>query len=56
MCPSSPRTAQSTIKKRKGDSNANEDGVLDPEVRDTFLETWLSVCDDVRWFFLRESG
>ncbi|EPQ52018.1 CBF-domain-containing protein [Gloeophyllum trabeum ATCC 11539] len=32
-----------------------EDRLLDPDVRDQFLETWLSVHDDIRWFFLREA-
>ncbi|KZT68609.1 CBF-domain-containing protein [Daedalea quercina L-15889] len=32
------------------------DGLLKDDVRDTFLNTWLDVHDDIRWFFLREAG
>ena len=42
-------------KKQKNGAN-EDDGKLDPEVRDAFMETWLSECDDIRWFFLRESA
>ncbi|KAJ2913776.1 hypothetical protein MD484_g6635, partial [Candolleomyces efflorescens] len=31
------------------------DGVLDSDVLHVFYETWFSVHDDIRWFFLRES-
>ncbi|THH00387.1 hypothetical protein EW145_g7089 [Phellinidium pouzarii] len=34
----------------------NLDGLLDPDVRDLFLETWLNVYADIRWFFLRETA
>ncbi|KAJ7644308.1 CBF/Mak21 family-domain-containing protein [Roridomyces roridus] len=44
LCPASGRSTQST------------DGVLDPDVLQLFHETWFSIHDDVRWFFLRESG
>ncbi|KAF7296464.1 Ribosome biogenesis protein Noc4 [Mycena chlorophos] len=43
-CPESPRAAQSSV------------GVLDTDVLHSFHETWFSVHDDVRWFFLREAG
>ncbi|KAF9000921.1 CBF-domain-containing protein [Hymenopellis radicata] len=44
-CPSSPR---------KGLSTSN--GSIDPDVLHLFHETWFSVHDDIRWFFLREAG
>lgn len=31
-------------------------GHLEPDVKENFLETWLGVNDDVRWFFLREAA
>ncbi|KAI0091728.1 ribosome biogenesis protein Noc4 [Irpex rosettiformis] len=40
LCPASPRSV----------------GKLDPDVRDLFMESWLSEYDDLRWFFLRESA
>ena len=52
LCPPSLRTAP---KKRKTEEDASQ-GKLDPEVRDLFIDTWLSECDDIRWFFLRESA
>lgn len=36
-----------------GVSNAR--GTLEVDVRDCFVDTWFSVHDDVRWFFLREA-
>lgn len=54
LCPPSPRAVNQT-KKRKSDVSEDE-GRLDPEVRDMFMETWLSEYDDIRWFFLRESA
>lgn len=53
LCPPSIRATNQT-KKRKNDSE--DDGKLDPEVRDMFMETWLSEYDDIRWFFLREAA
>ncbi|KAJ7465318.1 CBF/Mak21 family-domain-containing protein [Mycena latifolia] len=44
LCPPSGRTTQ------------RNEGVLDPDVLHLFHETWFSVHDDVRWFFLREAG
>lgn len=29
---------------------------MDPDVLNLFYESWFSVHDDIRWFFLRESG
>ncbi|KAF7305082.1 Ribosome biogenesis protein Noc4 [Mycena kentingensis (nom. inval.)] len=43
-CPPSSRSSQSTT------------GVLDADVLHLFHETWFSVHDDIRWFFLREAG
>ncbi|KAJ6499420.1 CBF/Mak21 family-domain-containing protein [Mycena sanguinolenta] len=44
ICPPSRRSAQGNT------------GVLDADVLQLFHETWFSVHDDVRWFFLREAG
>ncbi|KAF8645406.1 hypothetical protein AX16_007840 [Volvariella volvacea WC 439] len=35
-------------------SKATASNVIDPDIRHQFHETWFSVHDDVRWFFLRE--
>ncbi|THH30727.1 hypothetical protein EUX98_g3468 [Antrodiella citrinella] len=53
-CPPSPRHKR-RFKKCKSEEN-DEGRKVDPEVRDLFVEKWLSVNDDVRWFFLRESA
>ncbi|KAG5222626.1 CBF-domain-containing protein [Salix suchowensis] len=37
-------------------AQALEPRKLETDVRDQFIDTWLSVNDDVRWFFLRESA
>ncbi|KAG2008100.1 ribosome biogenesis protein Noc4, variant 2 [Coprinopsis cinerea AmutBmut pab1-1] len=39
-------------------ANVNDDDatLIDPDVLHLFYETWLSVYDDVRWFFLREAA
>ena len=34
----------------------SEGGFLDGDVLDLFYDTWFSVYDDIRWFFLRESA
>ncbi|KZT19932.1 ribosome biogenesis protein Noc4, partial [Neolentinus lepideus HHB14362 ss-1] len=47
LCPPSQRV-------KDLDSDA-ESKLLDPDVREHFLDTWLSVHDDIRWFFLRET-
>ncbi|KAJ3506172.1 hypothetical protein NLJ89_g7014 [Agrocybe chaxingu] len=31
-------------------------GLLDPDVLNLFYDTWFSVHDDIRWFFLRDSA
>ena len=38
------------------DLNFGQDVFKDKDVRDAFLNTWLDVHDDIRWFFLREAG
>jgi U3 small nucleolar RNA-associated protein 19 len=45
LCPSS----------RRPNSVAPDDQLLDLDVANLFYETWFSVHDDIRWFFLRES-
>ncbi|PFH48026.1 hypothetical protein AMATHDRAFT_150792 [Amanita thiersii Skay4041] len=45
LCPPSSRKKQ---KKR--------DGIIDPDVLNHFVETWFSVHDDIRWFFLRDAA
>ncbi|KAJ8473364.1 hypothetical protein ONZ51_g7916 [Trametes cubensis] len=54
LCPPSPRASRS--KKRKTDEDESDDHTLDPDVRDHFVNTWFSVHDDIRWFFLRDSA
>ncbi|KAJ7714208.1 hypothetical protein B0H16DRAFT_1742790 [Mycena metata] len=44
LCPASRRVAQTS------------EGILDADVLHLFHETWFSIHDDVRWFFLREAG
>ncbi|EIN08634.1 CBF-domain-containing protein [Punctularia strigosozonata HHB-11173 SS5] len=55
-CPPSSRTGASS-KTREGEATDADltESLLLPDVRDAFVERWLSVHDDVRWFFLRES-
>ncbi|TFK46766.1 ribosome biogenesis protein Noc4 [Heliocybe sulcata] len=48
LCPVSPRLRN----KAEGEGGRQ----LDADVRDQFLDTWLSVYDDIRWFFLRETS
>ncbi|KAF8637279.1 hypothetical protein AX17_002932 [Amanita inopinata Kibby_2008] len=45
LCPTSTRQKQ-----------RHSDGTLDADVLDHFHETWLSVHDDIRWFFLRDAA
>ncbi|KXN84634.1 hypothetical protein AN958_12234 [Leucoagaricus sp. SymC.cos] len=40
---------------RRPGSETSEDQLLDLDVANLFYETWFSVHDDIRWFFLRES-
>ncbi|KAF8155473.1 CBF/Mak21 family-domain-containing protein [Crassisporium funariophilum] len=47
LCPHSPR--KSSTPKADGD-------ILYPDVLSQFHETWFSVNDDIRWFFLRDSA
>lgn len=44
LCPSSKRKI-----------SKNEGLHVNLDVLDSFQETWFSVYDDIRWFFLRES-
>ncbi|KAG5642180.1 hypothetical protein DXG03_003443 [Asterophora parasitica] len=46
LCPPSTRPQENEV------LNTN----IDPDVLHQFYETWFSVHDDVRWFFLRESA
>ena len=52
LCPPSARGTRT--KKRKTDRD--DDRTLDAGVRDHFVNTWFSVHDDVRWFFLRDAA
>jgi U3 small nucleolar RNA-associated protein 19 len=55
LCPPSHRTSSTDgapAKKRKVVSERE----LVPDVREAFTETWLTVHDDIRWFFLREAA
>lgn len=56
-CPPSPRS-HSRRKKQKAEEQDQQDraGKVESDVRDTFVDKWLSENDDVRWFFLRESA
>ncbi|KAF8329231.1 CBF/Mak21 family-domain-containing protein [Amanita rubescens] len=44
LCPPCSRGKQSS------------DGIIDQDVLEHFLETWFSVYDDIRWFFLRDAA
>ncbi|KAF9033399.1 CBF/Mak21 family-domain-containing protein [Panaeolus papilionaceus] len=46
LCPPSQRKSSKKV----------NDGRIDPDVLDLFYETWFSVHDNIRWFFLRESA
>ncbi|KAJ3534709.1 hypothetical protein NM688_g7095 [Phlebia brevispora] len=57
LCPPSSRiTIQAKRHKREREASEVDGGKLDPEVRELFIDQWLSECDDIRWFFLRESA
>ncbi|KAF8621393.1 hypothetical protein AX15_007846 [Amanita polypyramis BW_CC] len=45
LCPVSARNKQ-----------RESDGLIDPDVLSHFHETWFSVHDDIRWFFLRDAA
>ncbi|KAF8191784.1 CBF/Mak21 family-domain-containing protein, partial [Pholiota molesta] len=47
LCPSS---------KRKSAVSSDDGGLINPDVLIQFYDTWFSVYDDIRWFFLRESA
>ncbi|KAF9475152.1 CBF-domain-containing protein [Pholiota conissans] len=42
--------------KRKSDAPHEDGGLIDPDVLSQFYDTWFSVYDDVRWFFLRDAA
>ncbi|KAI0781283.1 CBF-domain-containing protein [Trametes elegans] len=56
LCPPSPRATRA--KKRRTDEvkDASTTRTLDADVRDHFVNTWFSVHDDIRWFFLRDAA
>ncbi|KAH9837858.1 ribosome biogenesis protein Noc4 [Rhodofomes roseus] len=54
-CPPSSRFTHTSSSKKQKLSGSSE-GLLREDVHDTFLNTWLDVHDDIRWFFLREAG
>ncbi|PPQ89234.1 hypothetical protein CVT25_001313 [Psilocybe cyanescens] len=47
LCPNS---------KRKSSSPKPDGGMIDSDVLNLFYDTWFSVHDDIRWFFLRDSA
>lgn len=47
LCPHSQRRSSSS---KQGSS------LIDPDVLNLFYDTWFSVHDDIRWFFLRDSA
>ncbi|KAI1790696.1 CBF-domain-containing protein [Ganoderma leucocontextum] len=51
-----PAPPVSTFKKRRTEVQSSDQRTLDPEVRDYFVNTWFSVHDDIRWFFLRDAA
>ncbi|CAE6424430.1 unnamed protein product [Rhizoctonia solani] len=46
LCPSSPRN---------GSAHSGIHHKVQPDLRDTFIDTWLSSYDDIRWFFFRDA-
>ncbi|KDN49533.1 hypothetical protein RSAG8_02235, partial [Rhizoctonia solani AG-8 WAC10335] len=46
LCPLSPRS---------GPTESEGHHEVQPDLRDTFIDTWLSSYDDVRWFFFRDA-
>ncbi|KAI0713329.1 ribosome biogenesis protein Noc4 [Earliella scabrosa] len=56
LCPPSQR-GKATKKRKTADTEASgADRNLDSDVRDHFVNTWFSVNDDIRWFFLRDAA
>ncbi|KAI0637313.1 ribosome biogenesis protein Noc4 [Trametes polyzona] len=47
LCPPSPRDEE---------DSADSDRTLETDVRDHFINTWFSIHDDIRWFFLRDAA
>ncbi|CAL1714795.1 unnamed protein product [Somion occarium] len=56
LCPPSPRGRASNKRSKSERLNSEHDGKVEADVRDLFIESYLSEHDDVRWFFLRESA
>ncbi|KAI0947562.1 hypothetical protein AcW1_009286 [Taiwanofungus camphoratus] len=54
-CPPSPRGLSSS-KKQRIEGHSSDERKVDPDVRNSFLEHWLNIYDDIRWFFLREAA
>ncbi|KAG8684754.1 hypothetical protein FRC09_015165, partial [Ceratobasidium sp. 395] len=54
VCPSSPRVGGSAPREGAG-AGGGGGAKVEADVRDTFVETWLSAFDDVRWFFFRDA-
>ncbi|TFK40532.1 CBF/Mak21 family-domain-containing protein [Crucibulum laeve] len=48
-----PRSARPGSRKS---STSKDDTDIDPDVLNQFYDTWFSVYDDIRWYFLRESA
>ncbi|KAL6301095.1 CBF-domain-containing protein [Sparassis latifolia] len=53
LCPPSPRTP--ALSKKQGVEAQSPVTMLDPDVKKLYADKWLSVYDDIRWFFLREA-
>lgn len=56
LCPPSTRKTSHSKRKKGEEDISSEDRNVDGEVRGLFIDSWLSECDDVRWFFLREAA
>ena len=56
LCPPSQRGKATKKRKTADTETSGADRNLDPDVRDHFVNTWFSVHDDVRWFFLRDAA
>ncbi|KZT00751.1 CBF-domain-containing protein [Laetiporus sulphureus 93-53] len=55
FCPPSQRSSP-TAKKQKFENESQDNASIEPDVKELFVRKWLDVYDDIRWFFLRESG
>jgi U3 small nucleolar RNA-associated protein 19 len=54
--PSSPQIHTAHFRKIVSALLVVSERELVPDVREAFAETWLTVHDDIRWFFLREAA